>query len=773
MEALFFCMHTKKNVRFALLNLLLICALLITPGLVLADEPDQTPDSPTQTSAVKPTNDDGSLEFGVWWAEDYPPSGAGGADLPATRPDALGLRNQLTSTCRVSFLGICFVNWPTPAWIARFVYGNSSAWESDWKRSAAGGTEHVYVDTIDLAYWAGHGSSGGILFGVGGNTHDDSWLTFSDAAGAWGNNDLDWVALAACNVLDDANLGNWANTMDGLRAILGFKTTMADVPHGEWFGQYIREGYSMGQAWFKAADQLQPQNKIARVLAEETWMFNDKWYNHNSTDYLDSTYWYWTHTVGSEPARFVDTSDITEMPVYMVEPLGLAEANSRWDILGAATGITVTDYVTVTSIPSLSPLRSALDVGTIRFSQDGQIQMDESNGLFSYTDLGDLWMAPGTEPASTEAVQSISAADAITIANQFLSNNGFLPADAQFYEVAADTLTNAADQDGMQASGVAQVLSEETMVNQVIYSRIVTATVSSPTRGVAETVEFSVMGPGSKLKVYVDTTAPAGLRGAALSAEAVVGALGGYRAVQQPSAKGTNAPLTVPVLPFETVSKLLDLNAQNQQELESMFSLSYVPLGNIESRSITSNTLAYWEGPMGASQDQLIPVHAINVRNVLTDSTVVEYAAYLPVNPAFMPPLAKIESVTTGAGDPIPAQVTVGMSLTLSAVDAAKTLAQAGYDAALNFTAGGGVSGDYAYAWYVDAVAPENQVGTGQTINYIVANPSESLKGDDTAVQQTLILEVTNLASNREPNQSYSRFIISVVPPLFLPSVVR
>ena len=34
-------------------------------------------------------------------------------------------------------------------------------------------------------------------------------------------------------------------------------------------GQYIREVYSMGQAWFKAADQLQPQNKIARVLAEE------------------------------------------------------------------------------------------------------------------------------------------------------------------------------------------------------------------------------------------------------------------------------------------------------------------------------------------------------------------------------------------------------------------------------------------------------------------------------------------------------------------------
>lgn len=768
-------MKARKRMRFALLNLLLICALFISPGLALADEPGQSPDVPAQVSAIKNTNDDGSLEFGVWWVEDYPPAGAGGSDLPATRPDALGLRNKLTSTCRASLFGVCFWNWPTPSWIARFVYGNGNAWEEDWKRSAAGGTEHIYVDTTDLAYFAGHGWTGGIIFGVGGNTRDDANLTFSDAAGAWGNNDLDWVALAACNVLDDPNLGNWANTMDGLRAILGFKTVMADVAHGEWFGQYIREGYSMGQAWFKAADKLQPQNKIARVLAEETWMFNDKWYNHTSTDYLDNNYWYWTHTVGSEPARFVDTRNVTEMPVYMVEPLNLAEANNRWDTLGAATGVTVTDYVTVTSIPSMSPLRAALDVGTIRFSQDGQIEMDESNGLFSYTDLGDLWMAPGQDPESANvvAVQSISAADAITIANQFLSDNGFLPADAQFYEVAADTLTQAASQEGVQASGAAQIVSEEVMVNQVIYSRIVTATVNNPGRGVAETVEFSVMGPGSKLKVYVDTTAPAGLGGAALMQETVVGALGGYRAVQQAQttdARGVNVPLTVPVLPFEKVVKLLELNAQNQQELESMFSLSYAPLGNIESRTITSNTLAYWEGPMGASQDQLIPVHAINVRNVLTDSTVVEYAAYLPVNPAFMPPLAKIELTTTGTGDPIPAQVTVGMSLTLTAVDATKTLAQAGYAAELDFTPG---SGDYAYNWYVDAVAPENLVGGGRTINYTVANPSEALKGDDTTVQQTLILEVLDNLSNREPNRSYSRFTISVVPPLFLPSVVR
>jgi len=246
--------------------------------------------------------------------------------------------------------------------------------------------------------------------------------------------------------------------------------------------------------------------------------------------------------------------------------------------------------------------------------------------------------------------------------------------------------------------------------------------------------------------------------------------MGGYRAVQQPASRETNAPLTIPILPYDTVKGILDLNTQNQAELESMFSLSYVPLGNIESRTVTTNTLAYWEGAMGASQDQLIPVHAIDVRNVLTDSTVVTYTAYIPANPTFMPPLAKIESVTTDTGGQLPAEVTVGMSLTLTAVDATQTLAQAGYNGTLTFTPG---SGDYSYSWYVDSVTPENQIGTGRSISYAVANPGEAVKGDSQTVQQTIILEVVDLSSNREPNRSYSRMTLSVHPPVFLPSVIR
>lgn len=96
--------------------------------------------------------------------------------------------------------------------------------------------------------------------------------------------------------------------MNGVRLLLGFKTVMNDVPHGEEFGRYIRDGYSLTQAWFKAADKLQSQNRVARVLAEETAHFNDTAAHHALVTVVDSDFYWLTHTVGSEPARRVDVA---------------------------------------------------------------------------------------------------------------------------------------------------------------------------------------------------------------------------------------------------------------------------------------------------------------------------------------------------------------------------------------------------------------------------------------------------------------------------------
>jgi hypothetical protein len=263
------------------------------------------------------------------------------------------------------------------------------------------------------------------------------------------------------------------------------------------------------------------------------------------------------------------------------------------------------------------------------------------------------------------------------IADQFLQESGLLPEDAQFFAVVPDILTEGAVEPEVDAAGVEQVLQEQELTQQVLYSRVVTATLPATTRGPAQTVEFSVMGPGSKLKVYVAPQVSAQVMAAspqALLAEAVDGAMGGYRRVQQPAGRTPGSALMVPILPFDKVSPIVTYtNEDGQPELETMFGLSAIPLTDIKSREIVSNTLAYWEGPMGWSQDQLIPVHTIHMRNELQDGSVVPSTAYIPANPQFMPPLARIESAETADGDAIPDPAVWGDELTFTAFDATKT----------------------------------------------------------------------------------------------------
>ena len=247
--------------------------------------------------------DDASLEIGVEYINNF--HGVAG-NLGLTDDDALSLYNRL---------GNC-------GWVRRFAYGNDVAWETDWKGSDKPGTgqEDTYVDSVDLAYISTHGWSDGILFG---STHNDHYLTTSECRLNWGDRDAEWIGLSSCLAMQtDASRRNWAWCMDGLHLLMGFETTMADVNHGNWFGYYLCNGYNFTQAWFRAADALQPQGKVAGILAEEAYHFNDRPANHVGGDWWDMDYYYWRHPVGSEPARYVDVSQLNgTMPVFKTKQL--------------------------------------------------------------------------------------------------------------------------------------------------------------------------------------------------------------------------------------------------------------------------------------------------------------------------------------------------------------------------------------------------------------------------------------------------------------------
>jgi hypothetical protein len=677
-----------------------------------------------------PTGDDSTREYGDEWVNDYP-SGVGLSDLSQTDDDARGLGNQLASA----------------GWTWRFDYGNGYAWEEDWKRSGSGGTEYNYVDTVDMAYFSGHGSSTGFYVGVGGNTHDDSQVTYSDCYMAWGDGDADWVGISACNVLDDPHLGDWAWCMNKLHLILGFKTTMADTAHGVYFGDYLRRGYNMRDAWFLASDRSQPAGKIARILAEEDSHFYDKLANHTGGDTWDDDYYWSDHKVGCEPPRQVNIEQLNgTMPVFMTPPLSLAEREAKWDNLGSAFGVTTTRTLKMAPY-GLGPMQD----NEIWSSPDGQLQMDASSGLYAYADRDDIWVSASQKAAASVQGYRVQVTqdDARQIAEQFLISNDLMPADAHFYEVVADTQTGG---EHTRATGLASegALQSENLVWQVVYSRVISYTPPSAA-GVQEPLEFSVVGPGAKLKVYVPTEAVL-VQGVAQT-PTVVGGVGGWRAVGGQSAAAVR---TVEILSYDQILKLFN-------DLEPTVALGHVPVV-FETREVISYTIGEYEHPLGTGQDQLIPVYILDVRYHQAGSTVVNSLVHLPANPEFSAPLARITPISQ-----VPEVVRVGQQLVFQATDASRNLSDLGYDASLNFPLGTGDPDSYLYTWYRDAVATENRIGTGRTLTYNVGlHGSHAGAG---TVAQTIILEVNDSASPRPPSTMTASFQINVARPTYLPLV--
>ncbi|MEX1020251.1 MAG: DUF6345 domain-containing protein [Litorilinea sp.] len=763
---------------------------LLTAALVLAMALSQIPATAFAQGAGPDASEgrinDSAREFGVWWVEDYNPAGPGGSDLPATRPDALGLRDKLVSTCKFYLFG-CWSNWSTPPWTARFVWGNSNAWSTDWRRSQNGGSENSYIDSIDLAYFAGHGSANGIIFGA--NSPNPRTVTKNDALNAWGDRDLDWIGFAACNVLDNplSNLQGWGQSMNGVRLIMGFQTVMNDVPHGVEFGRYIRDGYTMTQAWFKAADKLQSQGRVARVLAEQQAYFNDTHANHNSFTLVNWPKWYLTHPVGSEPARPVDIAQTNgQMPVLNVVPLSLAESQERVETLDSAFGVDMSQP-DVEGDSETASIQRILQEGDVIYSADGQLEMDSDYGLFLHADKDNLWKLPEeSETASGEAMMAISQEDARAIATSFLTQNNLMPKDAQFFEVLGTTLTQLQETTSAGGEVTIQAIDQGSLNHQVIFSRIISIPVTSEVNGasITQNVEFSVMGPGAKLKMYVADSVPASVAGevgtAAFYQEAIEGGMGGYRQVADLSGADASAIQMVDVLPYEVIEKLFESSV-----LEKIVSLDHVPVAPSEvvEREIISDTLAYWEGPIGFNQGELIPVYALTIRNLMQGAGdeadyEVESTSYIPVNSTYMAPLAYISTTVN-----LDETVTPGDMLTFNALDASLPLTDLGLDPspddgfALDFALGTGEDGLYIYNWYLNEVNDANRLEAvagsgGRTLEWtvpIVANFKEGTM----AGNHRIILEVVDTENSSEPNTSVAEVSVGVegLPPTFIPSL--
>lgn len=160
----------------------------------------------------------------------------------------------------------------------KFNWGDSSAWEEDFKKVSLGGTDSSWADDVDFVVYSGHGWPTGFYFN---NDHDDKKLRgtedWHDAE--WGDKDLEWIMIDACQVLIESDdHGNWAKrwgwgVFKGLHLILGWDSIADDDPNrGSVFAEYMIDyNYRICDAWFKACDETAPSgSKVAFICVAKT-----------------------------------------------------------------------------------------------------------------------------------------------------------------------------------------------------------------------------------------------------------------------------------------------------------------------------------------------------------------------------------------------------------------------------------------------------------------------------------------------------------------------
>ena len=181
-------------------------------------------------------------DIGIEWVKDYSARGGEWGSLANTQQNAEGFYNTLNAT-------------------QMFAHGNAAAQDQHFEQANSGapraGTDTAVVETVDMVYFAGHGTGRAFEFGV-----------FSDDARAkpaeirWGDGRLKWVVLNACDVLRDRPgfraIDRWGQAFTGLRYILGFATLTSDEPNrGQIFAQYLNAGNTIREAWVKACQDTE------------------------------------------------------------------------------------------------------------------------------------------------------------------------------------------------------------------------------------------------------------------------------------------------------------------------------------------------------------------------------------------------------------------------------------------------------------------------------------------------------------------------------------
>jgi hypothetical protein len=187
-------------------------------------------------------------------------------------------------------------------WNINFNWGDCNAWKTDWARN-----DDNYVDASDFVFYTGHAGVDGWQL-INPDDCSPNYLTPAAIGNSpevpgdrWGQQDLEWIIIAACGPLEDDILakdgGNalnrWDGIFGGLHTLMGYgAVTFDNEEEGQRIVQYAREGQTLINAWFRMAQEIQPSDNGYEapygptVYVGALWAGNDRQQEDPFNDHL-------------------------------------------------------------------------------------------------------------------------------------------------------------------------------------------------------------------------------------------------------------------------------------------------------------------------------------------------------------------------------------------------------------------------------------------------------------------------------------------------------
>jgi len=536
-------------------------------------------------------------------AEAYEVSSAGGCSVPNSHPDAWRFYDTIRSF---------------PGWTGNFYKQDTNSKEIQYKRVSLGGQNNSWIDSSDIHYHISHGGTRwdsyygkdltAIIF------EDGATLVPSEARSAWGDTDLEWIGLRNCKLLNNASKGYWANAMNRLHLLLGFKTNSSKQDNfGKIWAQKMRKttihilwwtitipSQTVTQAWFSATDATQPSGTTARVLAEVHNNYNDHlWGNgYTSSDpSVDGWYWYWDHVAGSPP--YIRENRLQAMTVYEVVPRTVDEQYVK--TIGRAFGLT----------GEVGDMCNTLVMGDLNDPANPKImEISKTTGHFNFHNDGKLFVADLN-------AKHFPPEQAPEVAQSFLQEYKLLPQDAGAFSVEWDTIT----EEDRDSGEIRTTLNQNT---NVVYARHIPG---DPAGGAM----VSVAGAGARLKVYIAEDG------------GIMGGMGNWRNIEPMEA--------IPVNDSKRTWAYFDRYG-NKVAIEPAPVRYDEAIPNYETA-----TQLYYEYPAQTYQTELIPCWMFEVEYYLEGKLVLTADTFIPAAERYIPPVVEIikpaEFETFNEGDMI------------------------------------------------------------------------------------------------------------------------